>query len=376
MKKVSYVTSICVVNDAISEAVKNEIVWLEESCGYNVKLYAYKCDFNFLPFKKVGNINEIIFDEHFQTSDLTVFHFGIFFDLFDSIAITPQKSKRLVVFHNITPKQFVHAKNHSLIDKSFGQVANILFADRVICDSGINLDALRKAGIKTPAAVLPLAVSGGFMMPESKPSFFDSVVRIVFIGRFVRSKGPGDLLSAVDKALRFNKTVRLILDMVGNLSLSDDALVNEIIRTVKMINDSYNDRIKITLHGNADDITKQEIFREADLFVLPTYHEGFCVPVLEALSSGCRVIVYDNSNTSSISGGFARLVPTGGVNELSSAIAETAEEIISDVWRDAKKGGDKSYSSYSVRVSDYVRQYSPEQVKRKFLDFIKELLDI
>lgn len=366
-KKVSYVNSLCVTNDAISEAAKNEILWLQESGRFNVKLYAYKCDFNFLPFKKVDDVTGIIFDEHFQTSDLVIFHFGIFYQLFDSILITPKNSKRLVVFHNITPKQFVHIKNHSLVDKSISQTANILFADLAVCDSETNADVLRKAGIKTPAVVLPLAVGGGFLMPESKPSFFDGVVRIVFIGRFVKSKGPGDLLNAVDKALQFNKTVRLALDMIGNLSFSDAALVEEIRETVSIINKSYKDRIKITLHGDAEDAIKQKILREADLFVLPTYHEGFCVPILEALSSGCRVISYDNSNVPSISGGFAKLVATGDVNALSCAIGETAEEIISDLWRGKS---DKGYFNYSIRAGEYVRQYSPEQVKRRFLDFI------
>jgi len=377
LKKVSYITSICVKNDAISTAVKNEMLWLEESGKYSVKLYCYKCDFNFLSFKIVSDINGIIFDEHFQTSDLVVFHFGVFYDLFDSIAITPQKSKRLVVFHNITPKQFVHIKNHSLIDKSFNQMANISFADSVVCDSGTNLNDLRKAGIKTPAVVLPLAVSGDLIMPEKKPSFSDGIVRLVFIGRFVKSKGPEDLLKALNNWALSNRNVNLplsiSLDMIGNLSLSDPVLFDKIKNVIKKINESYYGRIKINLHNNIDDEMKHKILQDADLFVLPTYHEGFCIPVLEALSSGCRIIAYDNSNIPSISGGFAKLVPTGDVNQLSSAIDETINEIISDAWRDEKKG-DKSYFNYSVRVSDYIRQYSPQQVKRNFLDFIKELL--
>ena len=48
--------------------------------------------------------------------------------------------------------------------------------------------------------------------------------------------------------------------------------------------------------------------RDAGVFVLPTRHEGFCVPIVEALAAGCKVIACDNSNTPAVTGGLASLV--------------------------------------------------------------------
>ena len=105
-----------------------------------------------------------------------------------------------------------------------------------------------------------------------------------------------------------------------------------------------------------------------DIFVLPTHHEGFCVPILEALVSGCRVIAYDNSNVTSISGGLGTLVLTGDVRALSDAIARTVGDVSSAAW--VSDGG---YGTYANHV-DIAQQFSPHVVKQRFLDFLERQL--
>lgn len=368
--KISYVHGLCVKNDAISNSIRDEITWLNSE-GHNVQLCAYACDHNNLPFTKVSDLRDVVFDQHFQSSDLVVFHFGIFYPLFNLLAIAPKNSSRLVVFHNITPKQFVALENHSTIDKSFQQMANIIFADHVACASQTNLDVLRAAGIHTPATVLPLAVHSEHQTPENKPGHLDGVVRLAFIGRFVQSKGPGELLDALDKVLQHNQSVHLRLDMIGNLPFSDLTLLEEIRKTVDAMNLSYGNRAKISICGDASEDMKHQILRDADLFVLPTYHEGFCVPIVEALASGCRVIAFENSNTPAISGGFARLTPTGDVSALSCAISEIVKETLSSTWRGI---GTESYSEYAHKTQKFAQQYSPERTKRRFLNFIESVV--
>ncbi|WP_440967189.1 glycosyltransferase [Massilia sp. GER05] len=68
------------------------------------------------------------------------------------------------------------------------------------------------------------------------------------------------------------------------------------------------DRIVVRLHGDAPEDAKERILRDADVFVPPARHAGFCVPIVEALAAGCKVIAYDNSNTPAVTGGLASLV--------------------------------------------------------------------
>jgi glycosyltransferase involved in cell wall biosynthesis len=370
--KISYICGVCVENDAISTSIRDEILWLKGYGSNDVRLYGYMCAFDDLSFIKVNHLRDIIFDAHFQCSDLVVFHFGVYYQLFDSLAVTPKNAKRVVVFHNITPREHVAAEGHETIDRSFQQMSNIQLADRVICDSQTNLDVLRAAGIDTPAVVLSLAVHGDIDSPERKPSHHDGVARICFVGRFVQSKGPAELLEAVKEVLERDKSIRLQLDMIGNLTFSDSILLSTVREIITQMGRCYGDRGKVNLLGNATEKIKHKILRDADLFVLPTYHEGFCVPIVEALAGGSKVITYENTNTPAISGGLARLIPTGDVRGLARAIAEALDEITSPAWRGT---GSDSYTDFVQKARAHVLQYRPEQVKRRFLAFLSNFMD-
>lgn len=367
--KVSYVHSICVEYDAISAAIRNEILWLLETQKYAVKLYVHRCDFEDLPHQSVHALADVAFDPHFQSSDLVVFHFGIVYSLFNLLPIVPQRAKRLVVFHNITPKEFVALEHHPTIEQSFAQMANILFADHVTCVSHTNLAVLRTAGIDTPASVLPLAVPSDLQIPDSKPSAQDGIIRLAFVGRFVRAKGPGELLAALQGVLQRHTQIVVQLDMIGNISFSDATLLGEIRQTAAAMQRAYGDRLRFTIHGNASEAAKQHILREADVFVLPTYHEGFCVPIIEAFASGCKVIAYDNSNIPAVAGGFARLTSTGNIDALADAMAETIADIRASAWRG---NGCGSYTAYVHALRGYVAHYAPQRIKRRFLNFMAD----
>lgn len=364
---ISFVHGICVRNDAISSAIYNEITWLNSAKRHSVRLFAYVCEHDSLPYSKVDALRDLIYDEYFQSSDLVVFHFGVFYPLFDVLPLAPRKARRVVVFHNITPRDLVSAEHLETIDRSFKQMANMVFADHVVCDSQTNIDVLRRAGIHTTSSVLPLGVDGLTETPNNKPSHADQRIRVAFVGRFVRSKGPIDLLNALGWLLERDTRTKVNLDMVGNLHFSDVNILEEIRRATSQLQESFEGRIAITLHGNATNEIKQRLLREADLFVLPTYHEGFCVPIVEALGSGCRVICYENSNTPAISGGLAELIPTGDQKALSVAIQNVIKEIQSTNWLGS---GDRSYLEYSRKAAKYAMQYSPERSKTRFVRFM------
>lgn len=368
--KISFIHGVCVRNDAISNSIRDEIIWLGIDGRNEVCLYTYACDYNEFSFKIVSDLKDIAFDPHFQTSDLIIFHFGVYYPLFNLLFVIPKNAKSLVVFHNITPKQHLPVENHQIIDQSFQQMANIVFADQVVCDSKTNIEVLQSAGIWTPGTVLSLAVHSELSKINRKPSFSDGIIRLVFVGRFVSSKGPLELLETLHRLLKQNHQLHIKLDMVGNLDFSDPRILQDIMKAVDEINCTYTDYIDINILGNATDRVKQKILSEADLFVLPTYHEGFCVPILEALASGCKVIAYENSNTPAISGGFAKLTKTGDIDALLFALLESIEEISSYQWKQSDHG---RYTDYRQATWQYVQQYTPENTKKRFLKFIKRL---
>lgn len=364
--KISIIHGICMRYDAISNAIADQLTWLH-SAGHQVKLYTYACDRPELQCHIVHYLRDVAFDRHFQQSDVVIFHYGITYPLFDLLPLVARRACRLVAFHNITPKAYVAEAQHATIDRSFKQMANIAFADHVLCDSATNLDALRAARIATPATILPLAVSTPPQAPARKPSASDGVTRIAFIGRLVASKGPRDLLSAVRHSLRELPHARIELDMVTNQAFSDPNELAAVGEASTNWPHEFNGRASLRLHCDAPEELKQRILADADLFVLPTRHEGFCVPIVEALGNGCQVIAYSNSNTPAISGGHASLVPTGDTGALGTALTAAITQTASAAWHDI------TYPAHALRTGQYAQQFAPALIEVQFLELVAQL---
>ncbi len=363
--KISFVHGVCVQNDAISNAIRDEIGWIVEQPENEVRLFAYACDHPQLPFQQVNELRDISFDRFFQSSDVVVFHFGVFYPLFDLLPVVPKGASKVVVFHNVTPKECLPASAHEVIERSFAQMCNIAFADHVVCDSRTNQNVLVEAGIEVPSTILPLAVHGYAVAPERKPSFDTGTCRLAFVGRFVRSKGPCDLLACLEVLLEQEPHLRLQVDLVGNLHFSDDEVVSEVNARIGALLAKFGMRLKIGLHGSAPESVKSRILSDADLFVLPTRHEGFCVPILEAIDAGCTVVTYANSNTPAATGGFGLLVPTGDEKALIGAIADSLCKVRSSMWI-----ADGGYAKHRAEGRQHLEQFRPQHVKRRFLHFL------
>jgi alpha-1,3-rhamnosyl/mannosyltransferase len=71
------------------------------------------------------------------------------------------------------------------------------------------------------------------------------------------------------------------------------------------------------------------LYRNARVFALLSWDEGFGIPVLEAMSTGCPVLCTSGSALEEVAGGAARLVPPGD--------AAAAGEALRDLWQDADR---------------------------------------
>lgn len=102
---------------------------------------------------------------------------------------------------------------------------------------------------------------------------------LLFVGAIQREKGILELLRAVEK-IRNEEYVHL--DVCG---LINDSTVT---KTFTQFCDTYPDLINA--HGYVKGIEKSELFHKADVLILPSYHEGLPLVILEALASGCAII--------------------------------------------------------------------------------------
>jgi glycosyltransferase involved in cell wall biosynthesis len=199
----------------------------------------------------------------------------------------------------------------------------------------------------------------------------DDPVELMFLGRFVRAKGVYDLLDAVSGLIDgghrgFHVTV------AGNSVLSDP----EVLETVRRACQDEKLRRVLSVAENPSDDELRAMYENADAFVMPSHHEGFGVPVTEALSAGCYVIAYDSGNLPHVLGGLGTLVPTGDVGTLASAMREHVERV-----RGSRiLGGDLMLPTASgligedewrAAVSAHMERYSYAGYRRAFLDLLR-----
>ena len=366
--KVSLVNSICVPHDAISASVAETAKALESASPGNVALFTYRCDIPGLPARTISHVHELLKDPHYLASDLLVFHYGIHYPLFDALIVGNGRARRLARFHNVTPREFVPRSSWPTIDRSLEQMENLAWADHVWCDSEFNRRFLVDFGLppeRLSTLELPVEVSARppALRPESK-----GPVIFLYLGRVVPSKGVQDLVRAV-LALRARAVDGFRVLIAGNLDFSEPAFVADLRRQTE----EGNARDFVTFCGEVSEAEKARLLESADALVIPSYHEGFCMPVVEALDRGLFVIGYAAGNTPYITNGFGSLIPPGDSRGLAAAMERFALAVrsASDPWLDTDGQGRLRRSEFRAAAHAYAKRFSPESYRAHLLDAIE-----
>ena len=264
-----------------------------------------------------GGVPDLVTRPAFRAASLHVFEFGIYYQLFNVAHLLPP-DKMAAVYHNITPRELiVDPTVHAAIDRSMVQKHLLERMSMVICDSEFSRHELIEFGIPAPRlSVVPLPGSFPISSSPGRGSRTPSEpVRFLFVGRLVRAKGVLDLLTAARRLVDSGETGFTVV-LAGRTAGSDAVATESIARAL-------GDPTMVPIIRFMPDVASDDIaafFDEADVFLMPSYHEGYCIPIVEALGAGCPVIGYDNTNIPFVSGGLADLVPTGDVEALARAM--------------------------------------------------------
>jgi len=81
-------------------------------------------------------------------------------------------------------------------------------------------------------------------------------------------------------------------------------------------------RSQIHLLGRVPDEILPTLYWQAEVFVLPSLYEGFGMPILEAMASGCPVVAGNNSSMPEVSGDAAVLVDSLDTVSIQNGIEE------------------------------------------------------
>jgi glycosyltransferase involved in cell wall biosynthesis len=174
-------------------------------------------------------------------------------------------------------------------------------------------EAMRYWGL-TEAQVTVMHL-GSFIVPKSPRTHFGSK-KILTISDIAPRKNQLRLIKAFELVHREYPNNGAELIIAGYLRKD----IPEFESTLRDIR-KRNDGIKIRLAGYLTDSEILSLYEEADVFVYPSLYEGFGLPVLEAMASGCPVVSSNVSSLSEIVGAAGILVDPYNVEALARAVS-------------------------------------------------------
>ncbi|HTV30879.1 MAG TPA: glycosyltransferase family 4 protein [Xanthobacteraceae bacterium] len=346
--------------DAISRSLLLKYEALEQAFGRDIRVdvAAYQIEDGIPNAHNVSSMLELIGLEAFREAEVLIYEFGIFYELFDSIRFAPPNARKMAVWHNITPPGLAaDFEGRALLERSIGQLSNMLACDRVICDSEFNAFELDGLGFDPRRiSVLPLPASHRLLSAGAKPHHSaNEPLRLLFVGRFVPAKGALDLIRALGR-LRQVGPQDIELSLVGNLGFSRAAYIGEIREEMAKL------PFRVQFLGTLDEDCLAREFLAADILVMPSYHEGYCLPVLEAFAAGCHVIAYAAGNLPAIVGQYGHLVRTGDLERLACALSDCILERRAAI----AEGREPTFRTGLGRISERRRRYEVRRYAAAF----------
>jgi glycosyltransferase involved in cell wall biosynthesis len=216
-----------------------------------------------------------------------------------------------ICYHNITPPEFFDRYDTLAAGRSRRGRAElrrlIPRTTSFLADSEFNATELRCLGAENVAVVYPYTGSGAVITPDlvyqQRLREGKTGIDLLFVGRMMPNKGVMHLLRAV-AALRAGGDVPVRLFLVG---VSGPRLF---MLALRRLHEQLGLGDSVVFTGSLTDGQLAAHYVTGDLFVCLSEHEGFCIPLLEAMRGGLPVIAYDAGAVSETLAGSGVLLAT------------------------------------------------------------------
>ena len=228
-----------------------------------------------------------------SSSDITILHFALPSPLSEAFASLP--SKKVMIYHNITPSDFFLDFNQELAGISLRgreELKSLVpHVSLVLADSEYNQQEILKVGFKR-AEVSPLFIDfKKYRKPSSQflyDLFCDGRTNILFVGRIAPNKKIEDLIRVIFYFKKYiSPLVRLIV--VGKTS----TLPKYHEGLVRLADEFYLKPEEISFTGHIPDEEMFALYKASHVFLSMSEHEGFGLPFIECMIFDLPVIAYD-----------------------------------------------------------------------------------
>ena len=230
------------------------------------------------------------------------------------------ESRKIILYHNITPSHFFKRYDDQLaeqLEKSRSELVEVCRqADALWAVSEYNAKEIRDLDVG-PVAVFPLMFDPDSFSGPADPEFTQKIASdtldVLSVGRLVPNKNIEELIQAFAVYHhRINSMSRLFI--VGS-----EWSCPRYYTMLKLLSAEMNTQ-RIHFQGFVSAAHLPSYYEIADVFVSTSLHEGYCLPVIEAMHKGVPVIARET-------GGIPEALDNAGVLYQDLDITELAELI-------------------------------------------------
>lgn len=295
MNRVHILTPSTVPGDAISNDVFGMRRWFRRQ-GFRVRVYAGTCDDELRhlvrPLRAYRRYAQV-------TEDILIYHHSVGWRA-GWAAYRDSRNRKIIKYHNVTRPVFFEPYNSNYVRTCLRGEQQTRWlaqsnAELFLSDSDFNGQDLSAAGASAEAChtVPPFHHIGRLMalaVDEALATELRGRENWLFVGRVSPNKGQLHLIRALGYYHHYLRR-RAHLLLVGGI----DSGLN-------VYNQQLNEEIRrqclqgwVHFRGKVNDCQLKTYYAHASAFVCASEHEGFCVPLAEAMYYGVPVVAYGGS---------------------------------------------------------------------------------
>lgn len=293
--RVAIVTSHLTSGDAVSNDVVGMFRAFERR-GCETRIYAGSWDFNEPQAFPIDAIWDFLEDP----ADLFISHYSIEWGPGLEL-LRNARCRKAVKYHNITPPEFFAGISQWHEEKCRTGLEELKIIARAGCDiyladSEYNRQDLLREGVPGEKCFVVPPFHQVDRLQAIEPdlkvldAYRDGKTNVLMVGRLSPNKGHAALIEAFAAYHHdYNPHSRLLI--VGKQEERFETYLNRLVE----LSSSMLAEDAVLLIGEASDSELKAYYLLANVFAIASEHEGFCVPLVEAMAMKVPVVAYASS---------------------------------------------------------------------------------
>lgn len=291
--------AICSPNIEAGDAVSNDVFGMQSVLidqGHEVSLFVQDCSIAGIKVRPVGEITYFLED----SNDILIYHYAIGWD-FGLKLLKDLNCRKVIKFHNVTPPEFYEGISADYVNVCRAGRQQLRDLARTDVDlylpcSKYSQNDLVAAGVDVEKCrVVPPfhnieRLRGIDANLKEIERYQEGTVNILTVGRLAPNKNHEALIDAYAVYCgQYNQCSRLFI--VGG---QDPKLRAYVLRLQNKAREKGLEG-KIVFTGKATDSALKTYYLVSHVFLMTSLHEGFCVPLVEAMSMKIPIVAYNST---------------------------------------------------------------------------------